>query len=566
MKWYRIVVISFSTLLMIHIIFVTQSCSRIEVTSIKGLVIDVDGNPVSQAVVRIKTTDKYVLTNSDGEFTFEKLNFLEPIKLTAWAPGYFIGGGEEVTPGTSDLTLFLQRFSKTDNPEYQWLSSTEQGGTGEDQGCAECHSNAGTELGITLPVDEWLLDAHSISARNPRFLSMYSGTNLDGEKSPQTRFEFIKDYGLLPIPLDPDSEYFGPGYKLDFPDSHGNCATCHAPLSAVNDPYGIDPTAISGVNAEGVSCDFCHKIWDVKLDPETGLPYPNTTGVLSYEFLRPDEGHQFFAGPLDDVAPGEDTYLPLQKESQFCAPCHQGVFWDTVIYDSYGEWLNSPYNDPETGQTCQDCHMPSTGATFFALPEKGGEERFPETISGHYMPGAMDEELLQNAVTMKTEVVEDQGKIIVTVELINDKTGHHVPTDSPLRHLILLVSAKDKDGPLTLMEGQRLPDWVGVGDPAEGFYAGLPGNTYAKVLREHWTNIMPSGAYWNPTAIEYDNRIAAFETTKSEYIFKSPSSGVVNLRIELWYRRAFIELTQIKEWNVPDILMESSELSISIDG
>jgi hypothetical protein len=39
-------------------------------------------------------------------------------------------------------------------------------------------------------------------------------------------------------------------------------------------------------------------------------------------------------------------------------------------------------------------------------------------------------------------------------------------TDSPLRHLILLVEAEDSSGsPLEFLEGDILPDWCGSGDP-----------------------------------------------------------------------------------------------------
>jgi hypothetical protein len=287
-------------------------------------------------------------------------------------------------------------------------------------------------------------------------------------------------------------------------------------------------------------------------------------GVLSYTYLRPPEGHQFFAGPLDDVAPGEDTYTPIQQESQFCAPCHHAVFWDTVIYNSFGEWQASPYSNPESDQTCQDCHMPQTGATLFALPEQGGEERDPETIFSHYMPGAMDETLLQNAVTMRVEGVQQNNTIIVEVNIANDLTGHHVPTDSPLRHLILLVKASHQNDDLTLIDGPVLPDWVGVGDPIEGFYAGLAGKAYGKILREVWTGIMPSGAYWNPTQIEDDNRLAAFTNDISQYIFAAPSDGSVDIIVELWFRRAFIDLMVQKGWDTPDILMEREQLRLQI--
>jgi hypothetical protein len=286
-------------------------------------------------------------------------------------------------------------------------------------------------------------------------------------------------------------------------------------------------------------------------------------GVMSYEFRRPHEGHQFFAGPLDDVAPGEDTFSPLQRESRFCAPCHHGVFWDVVIYNSYGEWLESPYSDPESGKTCQDCHMPPSGATRFALPEKGGLERDPATIFSHRMPGAADEELLRNAVTMSVDAEIVGEKLGVTVTVTNDLTGHHVPTDSPLRHVILLVRATGPSGNrLSQLEGSILPEWTGEGDPADGCYSGLPGKAYAKILSEEWTRVTPTGAYWNPTRIESDNRLAAFETDVSKYVFDLGSNEEVLVGVDLIFRRAFRELMEQKGWIVPDIVMERASMRV----
>ena len=47
-----------------------------------------------------------------------------------------------------------------------------------------------------------------------------------------------------------------------------------------------------------------------------------------------------------------------------------------------------------------------------------------------------------------------------------------------------------------------LPPWAGS-------YRGVPGKVYAKVLEELWTEISPSGAYWNQTRILSDNRLPA---------------------------------------------------------
>ena len=208
--------------------------------------------------------------------------------------------------------------------------------------------------------------------------------------------------------------------------------------------------------------------------------------------------------------------------------------------------------------------MPPTGATLFALPEQGGEERDPETIFSHYMPGAMDETLLQNAVTMTVVAQQKKDAVIVEVNILNDLTGHHVPTDSPLRHLILLVKASHQGEYLQQIDGPVLPKWVGEGDSKQGNYAGLSGKTYAKILRETWTGISPYGAYWNPTQIESDNRLAAFTSDTSRYVFAAPSKGSVEIEVELWFRRAFIELAEQKGWEISDILMEKEHLTVSL--
>ncbi|NHZ84272.1 MAG: hypothetical protein GWP19_00135 [Planctomycetia bacterium] len=522
-----------------------------------------DNGPIAGALVRIQATETYTLTNKEGYFTLAKLSANDlPIYVTAWSSGYYINGVK--ASFEEEIEIHLEAHADFDNPNYAWLSSTSQSVQNEDQGCAKCHSSANTDFPFTLPFDEWLKDAHSQSAFNPRFITMYNGTDIEGNRSPPTRYGYNREYGSFPLRSDNSSLYYGPGYKLDFPETNGNCAACHTPLASVNDPYGVNPTTLDGINKEGVSCDFCHKIWDVRLDPASGLPYDNMPGVLSYIFRRPPDGYQFFAGPLDDVAPGEDTYSPIQTESKFCAPCHYSEFWGTPIYNSFGEWLESPYSNPETEQTCQDCHMPHLGANKFATTEAGGIERNASTIFSHKMPGADDENLLQNAVTMNVESLREENKVFVNVEIINDKTGHHVPTDSPLRHLVLLVQVTDENGgKLKQIEGPFVPEWGGIGNPDEGYYAGLAGKGFAKILMELWTEITPSGAYWNPTRIISDNRIPAMGSDKSTYVFQtSEVSDTFEVWVKLVFRRAFIKLIDQKGWDNADILMEEKKFNL----
>jgi hypothetical protein len=103
-----------------------------------------------------------------------------------------------------------------------------------------------------------------------------------------------------------------------------------------------------------------------------------------------------------------------------------------------------------------------------------------------------------------------------------------------------------------------------VGDPSLGYYAGLPGQAYAKVLAELWTEIYPSGAYWNPTRLESDNRLEAFQTDLQTFTFLAPQE-TTRIEVQLWYRRAFKDLMDQKGWQDPDILMEQVVLEVPVN-
>lgn len=486
---------------------------------IKGKVL-ADSVPIPFAHVRIPAYEEYDLTNYNGEFEISAHEGFDSLVVAAWAEGYF-NGMSKVFPDDSSIIISLHKLYEEDNPNYQWLSPLKDSLSPDN--CGNCHAN--------VLMEQWSNNAHANSATNPFFLSMYYGM----------------DSSL--------TEKQGIGYKIDFPDTNGNCATCHIPGAAVHDPWGIDPLSVDEVSKQGVFCDVCHKIQNVNITDGQG-----TTGVLSIDFLRPPEGEQMFFGPYDDIHE-PDAYLPLIRKSEFCAACHTGKFWGTEAYNSFNEWKNSPY--PEMGIECQTCHMyPDSITTHFVLPEKGGLERNPLQIPSHLQPGSRDPQILENSVTMNlsAEQVDDSIKVMVTIQ--NDKTGHHVPTGRPSRNMILLVSVKTaEDENLDLINGERIPDWGGMGEYSAGNYAGLPGKGYAKIL-EDFDEISPAPS-WRPTHILSDNRIAAFATDSSLYYFKIPGESLeIDVSARLIYRRFFKPWMTEKGFDIPDIEMEREIISI----
>ena len=490
-----------------------------EPAAVSGIVVNADG-PVAGATVRVRGTDNVTFTTTEGEFTLTSLVEGLEVEMTAWAKGYYIAS-THVTPPADNVVFALRPYHTVDYPDYEWVSPLPEEST---DACGNCHP---------MIVSQWQENAHGGAVSNPRFFSFYNGTDVSGT---------VED---------------GSGYLDDFPGTAGNCANCHAPGSGLDGYLTTNMSEVRGEVTAGIHCDFCHKIGGVYLNPATQSVYPNVPGTLSLRMLRPPEGDNIFFGPFDDIH-DPDTFVPVISESAFCAPCHQFSFWGTPIYESYNEWLASPYADQ--GITCQNCHMPPTGDGFFALPEKGGLEHSPEQIPSHLQLGAMSVELLQDTVTMDLSAQPQAGNIKATVKITNAKAGHHVPTDHPGRHLILVVQATDSQGkPLQILDGPTIPEWGGA-------EAGLPGKAFAKVLRDVMSGDFPVVSYWKQALILSDNRIPALGTDVSNYTYALPADrGEVEIKATLIFRRLFQLMAEAKGWAVPDVLMEQVSVKVTTD-
>ncbi len=127
--------------------------------TISGVVRDADA-PVAGAVVRVQTTDISTNTDDQGRFTLSELPSGETLAITAWAPGYFISGLQQVKPGRQGITLELTPHAKTDNPAYAWVSAFSS--AGEEGNCQNCHDEADNP-NSDLPFSQWKGDAHALS-------------------------------------------------------------------------------------------------------------------------------------------------------------------------------------------------------------------------------------------------------------------------------------------------------------------------------------------------------------------------------------------------------------------
>ncbi|MHC4488720.1 MAG: carboxypeptidase-like regulatory domain-containing protein, partial [Planctomycetota bacterium] len=136
--------------------------------------------PILGAVVRVQATEISTFTDEAGRFTLTGLIPGDPVTISAWKHLYYCAKVEGIVAPASDVTLSLIRYQTNDNPDYEWIPPI-----GTDS-CASC------KPGVT---QIWLNNAHAGSANNPRFLTIYNGTDTQGNQSPPTRYGYSRDYG-----------------------------------------------------------------------------------------------------------------------------------------------------------------------------------------------------------------------------------------------------------------------------------------------------------------------------------------------------------------------------------
>ncbi len=225
----------------------------------------------------------------------------------------------------------------------------------------------------------------------------------------------------------------------------GACIQCHSIVARETGalpwgPYDFD--ALPPQVQEGVGCDVCHVVSGIRSLSNADLIF--SPGATKFGTI-PD--------PVPNVA-HESEFNSLYSSSEYCGSCHDLVTGDGLQLEAvFREWRAGGF--AVTGKTCNDCHMPAYQGS--ATP--GGPVR---TLHDHSMVGAdlalipfpnqarqhqLVTDMLRSALTVEADVpltVAAGDTIDLQVRLINDLTGHNVPSGVPfIRQMWIAIEIMD---------------------------------------------------------------------------------------------------------------------------
>jgi hypothetical protein len=475
--------------------------------------------PLDSARVRLQGADTFVTSDGDGRFLLTlSADSGEFVSLAAGRTGYY-NADKNVRSGDTAVSIVLQKLPEGDSPNYLWQSPAH---------CLTCHERV---------FAQWRQAKHSGAARNPMLLQLYNGTDVQGNPG------------------------IAPGFKLEFPFRGGDCADCHAPTGALQNPGDADLNdilALGRVDTSGVYCDFCHKVAEVPVNNSTGV-----NGAIRLRRPPPGSSRDINTGTLDDVTTYwmGATYVSVLGTSAFCSGCHQyanehGV----VVDDTYDSWSVSPAAG--AGIRCQDCHMkPNEDSVFVSgIGLIDAVKRSPERLHTHRFRRTG---LVDSTKTARVEVrTEVEGTALrLHVGVTNMEAGHKLPTGVSFRNILLVVRAENGTGALQQTGGDTLPPFAGEG-AGEGNYAGEPGKAFALVAEDD-AGIWPVPS-WAARKIRVDTRIPAGETDSSTYAFLVEPGKTVNVSVRLLYRAVYKPWADAKGWNMRQYVMAETLFSPTI--
>lgn len=252
----------------------------------------------------------------------------------------------------------------------------------DPQSCATCHP---------MHVEEWQSSMHAYAMTDPIFFRLH---DIGKERNPE-----LGNY----------------------------CFQCHSPGGVLTGEIldGVVPEVLSAPARAGVSCEVCHTVSDARRGEGVHALHLDST----------------MRGPIEDpvfTSAHKSVFSRSISKSQSCAACHDLNSVSGFLAERTNtEWDESPYQ--AMGVECQDCHMPSRiGVAALGGPEREVHSHrfigldvpltdFPDADKTHELVA----ELMRNAISLSVEpVFRAPNNHVLNVHIVNDKTGHSVPSGS----------------------------------------------------------------------------------------------------------------------------------------
>ena len=358
--------------------------------------------------------------------------------------------------------------------------------------CAQCHDGLREPSGGDVSIaDDWRSTMMANAARDPLWqVKVYSETT--------------RNPGLAGVIED-------------------KCATCHMPMARSELILGGEKVSVWGGNGllnkehpfhglamDGVSCALCHQISEENLASDESF---SGHFLIDPEARRPDRGifgpyPNPVANPMRNTVRFTPRHSGHVDEAGLCATCH--TLFTPIINDQgqhvgdfpeqtpYLEWKNSVYAEGRAqAKSCQDCHMPvaSGGIIISNRPPRGLTPRSP--FFKHFFVGGnavmleflsryredFDLNTSEQGLARTKERTEHQlqtgtadieiaglradGRTLIAVVRVQNKTGHKFPTGFPSRRAWIHMIVTDSGGSVLFESGEPGPSGSIAGNDAD---------------------------------------------------------------------------------------------------
>jgi hypothetical protein len=280
-------------------------------------------------------------------------------------------------------------------------------------------------------------------------------------------------------------------------DIEDECSVCHMPIARYQAkvqgqkgriftflPFNAHPER-SAFAEDGVSCSVCHQISQENLGTRASFNGEFVVQPPADKNDRPEYGPFVVTSAHKKIMNSSTggfmpTYAAHIRESALCGSCHQlyttarGEGGKPIGYlpeqMPYLEWLHSDYPNKST---CQMCHMPEVHeavpiTSILGTPREGlhqhvfvGANFFMQRMLNQYRDdldvAALPEEMTtasagtldflhSQAARVTLKSVSVAGTRLESDVLVENLTGHKLPTAFPSRRAWLHFVVKDRDG------------------------------------------------------------------------------------------------------------------------